>query len=364
MSRNRVFYPVLGLYAGPGGLAVTGAHFSSGNSGVNLINQLQRVQTCNHNWSVTRTDINQLGQLAAISREIIEQPVASLDASWYLADLSNERKIGFYVSGDVSALRDFLNKTQDERNYFIPQAPEGQDLYNWTGQSMVVQIGNGAVASYSAEAAVGGIPTATFSVQGLNWAASTGSISQDLKAVNPVDGSVVTGFKYTIPVGVTGTVGSVAALRPGDISVNIGSAALGLNLSDLKIQSFNVSFDLARENLNKLGSRFAFSKEIQFPATVSASITAYVGDLNTGDLSLILCRDTAYDLDIIMRDPTCPGEAAGPVAVRFLVKSVKIDGQEFSNNIGDIASQVTINYSTQLSGPGDTAVGLFMSGKN
>lgn len=360
MSRNRTFYQVLGVFAGPGGTAVTGGQFSSGNSGENLIQQLQRVQTCNHSFSVTRTDINQFGQLGAISREIIEQPTVSFDTSWYLADVSNEKNVGFNVDGAVTAIRDFLNKTQDERNYFLAIAPEGQDIYGWTGQNQVIQITNATISSYSTEGAVGGIPTSSISVEGLNWAVSTGSIEQELKAVNPTDGSVIPGLLYTVPVGTSGTAGSVAALRPGDISVDISNAALGLNIQDLKIQSYNVSFDLARENLQKLGSRFAFAKEIQFPVTVSVSITANIGDLEEADLSQLLCEDSPYDLDIVLRDPACVG--SGPIAARFTAKGVKIDSQEFSNDIGSNSS-VTINYSTQLAGPNDTSLGIFMSGK-
>lgn len=359
MSRNRIFYPVLGVFVSPS--PATGQHFSSGNSGVNFVKQLQRIQSENDSWSVRRTDINQFGQLAAISREIIEQPQSSIDFSWYVADVSNENKMGFYVSGDQSCIKSLLDKTQDEKNYFVAVAPEGQDLYNYTGQSQVRQITNGFVASYRAEGAVGGIPTANVTIEGLNWAVSTGSILQDLKAVNPVDGSVVAGRKYTIPVGTSGVAGSVAALRPGDITVSIGNAALGVLVSDLKIQSYSFSFDLSRQNLQKLGNRFAFSKEIQFPVTVSASITAALGDLNTGDLSDILCADQSYDIDVTLRDPACVG--SGPVAARYIGKSLKIDGEQLGANLGDLTSNITINYSTQLGGPGDNSVGFFMSGK-
>lgn len=359
MARNRIIYQSLGAFAGP--TPPTGAHFSSGNSGVNLISQIERVQTVNDSFSITRTDINVFGQLAAISREIIEQPTVSADISWYVADVANENRLGFYVSGDVSAVRYFLDKSQDERNYFLAIAPEGLDVYNYTGQSQVVQITNAGVASYSVEGAVGGIPTASITVEGLNWAASTGSIQQDLKAVNPTNGNVVSGFQYTLPVGTTGLAGAVAALRPGDITVDIGNAALGLNISDLKIQSYNISFDLARENLQKLGSRFAFAREIQFPVTVSASITADMGELDEASLADILCEDSPYDITVTLRDPACVG--SGPVAVQYQVKGVKIDSQEFSNDIGSNSS-VTINYSTQLSGPGDTSIGFFLSGKH
>lgn len=359
MSRNRIFYPVLGVFVGP--TSPTGQHFSSGNSGVNLVQQLQRIQSENDSFSVVRTDINQFGELAAISREIIEQPQSSLDFSWYVADVSNERKMGFYVSGDQSCIKSLLDKTEDEKNYFISVAPEGQDLLGYTGQSQVRQITNGFLASFRTEGAVGGIPTSNATVEGLNWAVSTGSIQQDLKAVNPVDGSVVVGRKYTIPVGVSGVAGSVAALRPGDITVTIGNAALGVLVSDLKIQSYSFSFDLARQNLQKLGNRFAFSKEIQFPVTVSASITAALGDLQTGDLSQILCSDVAYDLDVVLKDPACVG--SGPIAARYLGKSLKIDGEQLGTNLGDLTSNITINYSTQIGGASQTNVGFFMSGK-
>lgn len=358
MAKNRVIFQSLGLYVSTGSL-VTGYNFSSGNSGTNFVEQLQRVQTTNFSLDVSRLDINQFGQLAAISREIVDQPSVSLDGSYYIADLSNEKKLGFYVSGNASAITNFLTKTSDEHNYFLEVAPEGVNVFGWTGQSQVFQITNAGLTSYSVEASVGAIPTANFTVEGLNYAANTGSINQQMAAVNPVNGATVDGVLFTLPVGTSGTVGSVAALRPGDITVDISNAAIGFSISDLKIQSFNISFDLARENLNKLGSRFAFAKEISFPVTVSASVTADFGDLATGSLAGILCNDQSYDLRLTMADPACVG--SGPIAAQYTLKGVKIDSQEVSTDIGSNAS-LTINYSVQLGASSDVN-GLYMSGK-
>ena len=348
----------MGVFAGPS--PSTGQHFSSGNSGVNLIRQFERIQSASDSWSVRRTDINQFGQLAAISREIIEQPQSALDLSWYVASISNEATLGFYTGGDQSAITNLLNKTQDDRNYFIAVAPEGQDLYNYTGQSVVRQVANGYIGSYRVEAQVGAIPQASVSIQGLNWGVNTGSVQQSILAVNPQNGTVVAGRQFTLPIGTSGYNNSIAALRPGDIQVSIYNAALGVNITDLKIQNFNISFDLTRQNLLKLGSRFAFSKEIQFPVTLSASITASLGDLATGDLSQILCNDQNYNLDIQMFEPGCGG--VGPMAVGYSLKAMKIDGEQISANIGDLTSNITINYSTQLGGPSTSGIGFFMSG--
>jgi hypothetical protein len=368
MSTTRVFYQVLNLYNSPtpatGFMFTTGSNnaFTGQNSGFNLIQQFQRIQTVSDSFNISRTDINQLGQLAAVSREIINAPTVSLEGSYYLADFSNERKLGLYVSGNQSALTNLLNKTQDEKNYFIAVAPQGQDQIGWTGQSQVFQITNGFLSSYSAEGAVGGVPTANFTIQGLNWATSTGSVNQVLQAVDQSNGQVVANRLFSLPIGVSGLSNTVSALRPADITVSIGNASIGMIASDIKLQSFNVSFDLNRQDLQRLGTRFAYSKEIQFPVTCSASISAYYGDLTTGALSDMLCNDVPYNITIQLADPTCTG--GGNVACEYKLLGMKIDSQSFAaQGVGDLASTVTINYSTQLGGPNST-IGLYLSGRN
>lgn len=357
-NRSRVYYGNIGLMIGT--VNATGYHLSSGNSGVSLINQFQRAQNFSENWSITRQDVNQLGKTARIDAVILEQPVATFTMSTLVADVSNERKAGLYVSGDASCIKDIL-AGGDEKNIFIAIAPQGQDNYNYTGQQNVIQITNSVLTSYSAAGEVGGFATADFGFEGINWAVSTGSIDQDLKAVNPVNGQVLTGYKYTIPVGISGSSDAVSAIQPGNIFVTIGSASLGIEPTNFPIQSYNVSFDLARENLNKLGSRFAYAKVPTLPITVSASIVGNLADMNTGDLSNILCNDQAYDLTIDLRENACVG--SGVIAAKYIVKGVKIDSEDLSSSVGDTAAQFTINYSTQIGNVGDDTIGLFLSGK-
>lgn len=359
MAASRFFYGNLGIFAGTGN--PTGYHFSSGNSGINFIHQLQRIQSYTEDFTITRTDINQFGQINEVGREIIEQPLATLTFNAYVADLSNEKKIGLYVSGDQSCIKDILNKTSDEHNYFVVVAPEGQELIGWTGQNKVIQTTNATLTSYSTQGAVGDIPTIDVTLEGLNRASSTGSFVQDLKAVDPVAGNVVTGLKYTIPVAVSGTAGSVSALRPNDITIDIDSATLGFSTTNLPIQSYTVSFDLARTPLQKLGSRFAYARVPTFPVTVSASFTANVTDIDESDLSNLLCNDVNYDWTINLKEPACTG--SGPIAAQYQIKDLKIDSQSSTLSIGDDAQQFTVNGSVQIGGPSVTTKGLFMSGK-
>lgn len=357
MSVTRQFYPVLGVFAGP--TPATGYHFTSGNSGVSLLEQLQRVQTTTDSFNIERTDVVQYGQLAAISREIITAPTAPLSLSYLIADLSNERKLGFYVSGDSTALLDILTKVSDEKNYFIAYAPQGRNFFGYTGQSKVIQITNGFISNYSVSAAVGGFPTATVDIEGSNWAVSSGSHFQDLRAVNVVNGNVISGLLYSVPVGISGLSDTVAVIRPEGIKLTIAGAK-GVVASDLKIQSFDLGVALTRDQLQELGKRFSTSKEIQFPLSATLAVTANLGDLEEADVAGILCNDESYTLFVNLHDPTCVGE--GDIAVQYKLVGAKIDSQEISDDVGSIASTITINYSAPIGSDTDVN-GIYMSGR-
>ena len=360
MPKSRILYNTLGAYVTSASTA-TGYCFSSGNSGVNLIQQLSRVQSVTDSFSIDRQDVGQLGNLGVIDRVIVQQPTVPLEISWLVSDVSNERMMGLYTSGDQSSIVNLINNTQDEKNYFLAIAPEGTDIYNYTGQSQVVQFNNSFLASYKAEGSVGNIPTASATFEALNWSTSTGSINQVLNAINVASGTSITGVRFTIPVGVSGLSNTVSAIRPQGILVDIQNAAIGLSISDLQIQSYSVSLNIPRENLMKLGSFYAYKKVIKFPAEVQGSITAYFGDLTETNLQNLVCNDPNYDITIKLTDPTCVG--FGPVAAQYALKKVKLDSQSFSNqSYGATAAQVTLNYSTKISA--ETDKGLFISGRS
>lgn len=371
MSTTRIFYQVLGLAVSPS--PATGYMFSTGfnnvytgaNSGTNLIQQLQRMQSVTDDFAINRTNINQLGQLSILSREIIDAPTVNLGGSYYVADLSNERVLGLYVSGDQAALTNILNQTQAEKNYWIGVSPQGSDLIGYTGgnvQSFLVS--NGFLGSWSTEGSVGNIPTTSFTVQGFNWATYTGSRNQPLYAVDPNTSSLVTGINFTLPTFTTGISNTVAALRPIDCLIDVANSTLGLDANDIKLQSYSISFDLNLQPLQKMGNRFPYSRAISFPVNLSTNVSAYFGDVVTGSLSTILCNDSPYTLRIKLYDP-CADRTTTDPAVTYIVKGAKPDTQSFSQmDIGSIASLVSLSYTTTIGGPQDQQNNLFLSGRN
>lgn len=367
MPTTRLLYSAFALQVGPspatGYQSVTGVNnvYTGANSGSNLIQTFERLQSITNGLSQDRTVINQMGQLSFVSREITTPPTVNLGFTYYVADLSNERMLGFYVSGDQSALTNILNQSQATKNYFISIAPQGLDNIGYTGVDRDIElISNGQLASWSTEGSVGNIPTTTIAVRGLNYATYTGSNSQQLFAINPSDGSTTSGINFTLPVAVSGITPTVAALRPNDITLDISNAAFGVSISDLKAQSYSISFDLNVQPLTKLGSLYPYSIEPQFPIQLSASASFYLGDLVTGNYRSILCNDVPYNLKVTLNDPCGGGQA-----VTYDIRGVKVDSESFdSQDIGSVAAVVNMSWSTQLGGPTSTSANLFLSGRN
>ena len=401
MARNRVIYQSEALFVGQK-TGVTDAHTSAGD-----IKQLHRVQSANYAFSVARTDVNQFGELAAIDRVVLDTPTVSLDYSYYLSNMSNEENMGFFVNTKatatnelVSALSGVLNKTEDERNYFIQTSREGEDAVGDTtrdddsltgigAQADTIGIGNGFITSYSSEASVGGFPTVSVAVEGMNMLFATGTQNVPNPGIDRVDGSAAT-TKASLPT-VSGDfkasseqsgILSISTLRPGDITIKIAEhstdgsfgsddydlggaklpTAAGDATSSANIQSYNISFDLGRTPIQRLGNRFAFAREVDFPVNVSLSVDAIMTDLTTGNLNDLVDCEKSYDVLIQLKGIT--GSACDTVkadVASYILKNVKPDSQSYSSSIGDNKT-VTLDFSTQIGGPRDTNAGVFFAG--
>lgn len=436
-TRNRVIYQSEAVYVSQSGyngdLTATSGYAPTalGKPTVadanarDAVMDLHRVQSANYSFSIARQDVNQFGELAAIDRIITETPTVSLDTSYILANLDNEHKLGFEVAPSgygatnmVSCISGIINSDSNahQKDYFILTTKEGSDAIanTQTGKyESIIGIGNGFLSSYSSEAAVGGLPTASISVEAMNMNFNTVATGNQISstaatneaqgkgfrlnntsnvlsgisginpAINPTDGTSVN-QNVVLPTPTTNASGAgaglISALRPGDITLSLvaGGGALndalmntsatdadllvGADIKDAHIQSFTLSFDMSRTPIQKLGTRFAFARPVDFPITASLSIDAILADLTTGTVSDIIDCDSSYDAIIKMKDPRlCGAGSDREVAVAYLARDLKIDSESFSSSIGDNKS-VTLDFSCQIGGPEQTNVGVFMSG--
>jgi len=361
MARNRVIYQSEALYVSSG--------ISSTTSGQHA--QLERVQSANYNFTINRQDINQYGQLARIDSIVLEPPTVGLDFTYYLTDGFNERALGFYVAtGTPSGNFPSGHMTsQSGQNFYITTVPEGADATGVTGLSSAIGIGNAFLSNYSLELAVGSIPTVSVSMEASNINSDTtfttigGAISGLLSpAINPTNGTSY-GFTTTLRPANTGA-SSISALRPGDITIDI-SAFDGTGISDLAassdaihIQSASLAIPLSRTPLQRLGTRFAYARAVDFPVTATLSVSAILNEVEATDLSNILNDSVRKDITMTLKGPDGTTDR-----MIWVLKGCTLDGESFSSSIGSNKS-VELSFSTQIGGPNDVVNGIFVSGAN
>ena len=375
MARKRVIYQSEALYS-----AATGA------TGPGDIQQIHRVQDISHSVEVARTDVNEFGKLAALSREVIEVPTVSCDFSYYVIDGQNEASgLGLTVEGhNILASTNCLSgimaedSPDAEKNYYILTTPEGSDATRddaYTAPQYltfgVIGVGNGFLTSYGFSASVGEIPSASISVEASN-------LRFDLSGsgfANPAVDSAGTAIAQTVglPLSSTGDL-QAFAVRPGDITVDFGTAELsqggallpGMTATDATrdgtacVQSVSIDLPLSRTPLQCLGSIFPKSRELDLPISTTLTVNANISDISSGDLNSLLCSDAqTRNITVTMQGRCGTGESTK--LMKFDFKGAQLDSQSMSSSIGDNKS-VDMTFSAQIGGPEDITNGLFISG--
>lgn len=388
-SRNRVIYQSEGLFVSE----------NASSTGITKHEQLNRVQSANYSFTINRQDINQFGDLARIDSLVLDPPTVSLDFSYYLADGFNERAMGFFVTnsgnnrgtvvspGSVNCpVGNFASghlTANSGINFYIATSPDGDDLnQSITGQQLdgsdtVIGIGNCYVSDYTVDFSVGAIPTVSVTVEGSNMNSAVpalkgtyGGYEIPSPAVDQEAGTKIYGGASTVQLpnpttdgGITGipsgTATAITALRPGDVTLNLdnvsGESLIKLGTDEgAHIQSASIALPLSRSPIDRLGSRFPFAREVDFPVNATLNVSAIVNDAATQNLADIL-DSGVQNVSLQVKDKNAE------TAIKYDIKGVKIDSQSFSSSIGSNKS-VDLTFSAQIGGPNDDVNGVFMSG--
>ncbi len=337
-------------------------------------------------WTYERAPISVIGKLAPITRDTTDSPTVSVPFTYYFTDFENEKNLGFDITAsgqanEIGAISGILRKTvgRDEKNYFILVTPEGVDAVTRSGADAtdyVLGIGNGTITNYSIEASVGDYPKANVTIEGLNLRGYNGTpnllvttlsgVSGWLgsPAINTVDGSQISGVStnFKLPSGSIGNSAKPFVLKPGDVTVDLSSAA-GLfadtTTSSFNVQSFNVSFDLARDPIQSLGTRYSKSRELTFPIDINFTVEALAGDLKVANLRDFICDTTTKTAIVTMKKPDCNN--AGAVQARIVLKGLTLQSEAFSIDVDDNQS-VSLTFLGSIGAPDDTVNNIFFSG--
>lgn len=369
MARNRVIYQSEALYVSE----------DASNTGAGNHKQLHRVQSANYNFSISRTDINQYGQVGRLDSVVLESPTVGVDFSYLLHDGTNEINLGFADSSDFSSNAvGFLSGHFTEgsgRNLFIVTAPEGRDINidpeSSTNGYGTIGIGNAYVSDYSLEASVGSLPTVSVSMEGLNMNAdaavsgtSAGFSGITSPAVNRENGDSLT-TDIALPAPASGSV-DVAALRPGDIVIDFGTAgssatkgpiaSIGTDADAAHIQSISLNASVSRSPIERIGSRFAYARPADFPVTSTLSVSAIMNEVTAASLNEIIDDEVGSDITITFKKPD-----GGDEVCKYQLLNAKLDSESISSSIGSNKS-VDLTFSTSIGGPKDTTNNVLFSG--
>lgn len=372
MARNRVIYQSEALYVSNNIVST-----ASGDHA-----QLRRVQSANYNYSVQRTDVNQFGQLARIDAIVIEQPTVGLDLTYYLGDGFNERAMGFVLNTgggtDVQFSSGHMGGSYSGANYYILTAPEGADAnITNTGTARtaagavltnsIIGIGNAYVTDYKVDFAVGAIPTVSVTLEGTNIMSqnalsgnSTGFTGISIASIDPTAGTKKTDLiqLFHAQQGTSGVSGLLAptALRPGDVQLALLTS--GIANSGFAVQSCSISLPLARESIQKLGSRFAVVKVMTFPILATINVSATLTDIDARNLADQIDSNATQDIVLTVKNAN-----RSSLAMVYKLKQCKLDSEAFSSSIGSNKS-VDLTFSTQIGGANDSTNGVFVSGES
>ena len=389
-------------------ITLTGGYSPLACSHGTVIKQLKRVQSVNYGFTVNRVDINQFGHLSRLDSIVTEQPTVNMDFTYFLIDGENERLLEFNVDGATNSLSGALSPElyQAGNNFFLLTVPESRDaiqgdirLDNEAGfgstSKTVIALGNGFITDYNVEVAVGSIPTASVTIEGMNLQSDIGETGLNLPAINLTDGSKVsdawvydeansqlpnpnenscTGL-YSLPAAQTGYTGcnDIAALRPGDVVVDIQNASLIsiTNSGDstvpqkgtAHIQSCSLNIPMSRTTLQRLGNTFGFSKSIDVPITATMNVSASLADVKRGSVADLLCACETVDLTVTIYPPECVAcnLKTGDPAMIFSVKGARLESENFSSSLGDNKT-VDMTFTVQVGGADDARNGVFISG--
>ena len=358
MARNRVIYQSEALYVSE----------NAGSTAVDKHEQLTRVQSANYNFTINRQDVNEFGQLARIDSIVMDAPTVGLDFTYYPTDGFNEAALGFATGAGVQFASGHLVQNSG-KNFYITTVAEGSDAVGTTGAGVasVIGLGNAFLTDYTLDLSVGSLPTVSVSMECANINSDITLSGSDkisgvsLPSVDITNGDVIVGDAL-LPHAVASGESDISALRPGDVTVDIKNLD-GFSISDINgpdteesihIQSASLSLPLGRSPIQRLGTRFAYARTVDFPVNATLSVSAILNEVTAQNLSNVLDSGDVDEITLTLKGTD------GSAKMTYTLKGCKLDSESFSSSIGSNKT-VDLTFSTQIGGNNDTTNGVFLT---
>ena len=117
---------------------------------------------------------------------------------------------------------------------------------------------------------------------------------------------------------------------------------------------------MSRTPIERLGTKFAYARVVDFPIVPTLSVSAIVNETQTRALTNIIASDDFIsELQITFKDT----DTARTPKASYKMKNLKLDSESFSSSIGPNKA-VDLSFSLSIGGPSDLTNNIFFSGAN
>lgn len=366
----------------------------------NLVFPLSRVISTSFNFDIQRSNIKQLGTEGNVSRPILNPTDILLNFSYYVNGLLNDVRLGLMatipsgnslsylygnrvcpISGLLSRNKESSNENQlgwplvqrDVRNIFAISRKDQLDANNptlftpllkQTNDFYTTAFGDCYLDSYQTQCSVGQLPQTNVKFICNNVVMYDGTSGNKIPSLITRTQDTNSGVNFYIPNDFEGT-GVPTVVLPQDITLTINQSNgnvenLFNNFNDIKIQGYNIGFQLPREPLFNIGYKYPMDRVINLPVIVTVSIDTIPGDSIASSIVNLLKEDANYNLAIKLNYQGNTRYFTG-TAIQYDFISAKFDGMQESLSISNRKTN-TYNFSVEMK-PSDNVNGFFLSGQ-
>ncbi len=327
------------------------------------IAQLSRIQ--NVAWNINFPIQNQSYIDAGTETITPTRPTVSCSLDWLTTNGYNEEWAGLSTRGNVGAIAQ-LNIPKNL--YISTENTIGGDAVGSSGSKTVIGVGQVLLNSYSIQGQVGSPLKATVTFEGLNAGIYTGWQNQPIPAVSPIDGALISGVTFTLPIpdqqynpDSLAKPNNIVAALPSNMMLEFPAGSpfatlFGPQGQQCAIQSFRADFNINRANLHQLGSVFPANRPVTYPVEVDLGMDVLISKYQSDQLNAWGCATTTgHDVNILVLS-NCLDVI--PFEIDF--RGMQFKGQSSNQSIGNMES-VSFNWNLTINDPFSTVGNVFLS---
>jgi hypothetical protein len=350
MLRNRIIHQNELVYVGPA--------LESGQTYPNPItSNLDKVQSISYDFGYEKVGVSILGKSRVIDRPISSSPVVNLTLEYILSSFHNENIMGLKISPNgltskfalISGLADETDRTNDKRNLYLSSTREGVDLIGGeTGDiESVLCFHECQIKSYNLGFSVGEIPKANMSLEGISASYFSSGSGISVDTLDRQSATRSSGVNVNIPMsGDSKLISKTDIFTPSNISIEFYDSD-GSSLNDTgfapitndKVQSFSISFDLDRRAINLPDHKITYDKLVTTPVMGSVDMAFIEHGSESGNLTNMIDTNKSYKVVASIKNNSLQD------VMNFTLNEVKIDNMSFSNSLGENkSSNISLSF--------------------